>query len=233
MRSPYELQNPFRTDAIAPSRVRYRFTPGRNGSSSHHINQFLDAMMLSLKSHLRSQVVGAHGTGKSTLLHTLLPRLQDSYQPVVFKQLTNDPRRSWSQRLLQRKRSGQQVITDLRALPTGSMLVIDGWEQMLGFHQRRAVKLSQSKQVALLATSHQPISGFDTLHHSSMSPTLACSLADDLLTDSPYEVRQRVLKEVKGRQITSQTNLRDLWFELYDVVEDAHAQLASGPQMLD
>ena len=233
MRSPYELQNPFRTDATSPSRVRYRFAPGRNGANSSHMNQFLDAMMLSLKSNQRSQIVGSHGTGKTTLLHTLLPRLQDSYKRVVFKQLTNDPRRSWYQRMLQRKTSGQQVVTDLRGLATGSMMVVDGWEQLFSFHQRRAIKLAQSNKVALLATSHQPISGFDLLHHSNMSPKLACSLADDLLTDSPYEVRQRVLEEIKGRQITSQTNIRDLWFELYDVVEDAHAQLASGPQQLD
>jgi hypothetical protein len=46
------------------------------------------------------------------------------------------------------------------------------------------------------------------------------SLADRLLEDASPSVVEIVSRELKCRDLQACTNVRDLWFELYDIVQD-------------
>ncbi|MCS7467848.1 ATP-binding protein [Stieleria sp. ICT_E10.1] len=225
MKSSFEFQptNPFSTSFIAPSQVVYRFSHGANATSPHNVDAQLESLLAKLKSTRRALIVGPHGTGKSTLLHTFLPKLQRSYPQVAFHQLNNDPSMSLRKRLAERFRAGKRIRDGLMELPQDGLLVVDGWEQMTHLSRLRLARTASNRKLTLLATCHYRMPGWTVLHETRANPKLIRSLAEDLLSDSPYELRKMIDGHLKERRLTPTTNVRELWFEMYDVVEDAHA----------
>ena len=228
MKSPFEFQpaNPFATSFIAPSKVVYRFSHGATAVSPHTVDVHLETLLAKLRGTRRAVVVGPHGTGKSTLLHTFLPKLQRSFPKVAFHQLSNDPSLGLRKRMMERFRAGKRVRDVLAELPADGLLVVDGWEQMTRSSRWRVAKSAMTRKVTLLVTAHRGMPGWTVLHETRSTPKLIRSLADDLLSDSPHELRKMVDVHLKNRRLLPTTNIRDLWFEMYDMVEDAHAHEA-------
>lgn len=226
MKSTYDFQpaNPFATSFIAPSKVVYRFSHGANATSAHAVDTQLEALLGKLRGTKRAVIVGPHGTGKSTLVHTFLSKLQRSYPKVAFHQLANDPSVGFFKRWSQRIRSGKRIREELSALPNDGLLIVDGWEQLTIPSRWRIARSAASRKVTLLATSHRRLPGWTLLHETTTTPKLIRSLADDLLNDSPHEIRKMIDGHLKTRRLVPTTNVRDLWFEMYDLVEDAHSK---------
>src|SRR5437016_5663581 len=65
--------NPFSTRFVRPGALPFRFSAGQTAAS-------LVARLHEL--HWRAQIVGPHGTGKSTLLAALLPEIEAAGQQV-------------------------------------------------------------------------------------------------------------------------------------------------------
>jgi hypothetical protein len=217
----YQSTNPFSTSAIAPSQVMYRFAPGRQGTSKHGVNQHLEELLATLKASRRGLIVGPHGTGKSTLLHTFLPKLQQSYPKVAFEQLVQDPTLGIVKRLRQQLRASKRIRRELAGLAKGGLLIIDGWEQLGPLARWQIMAKASAKQVTLLATAHRHLPGWTVLFETGASLNMVRSLANDLLHDSPFELRKLVDDWLKDHGVTSRTNVRELWFKVYDLVEDA------------
>ncbi|MCO8120924.1 ATP-binding protein [Stieleria sp. TO1_6] len=219
----FQPSNPFSTKCVAPSQVVYRFTHGASGTSPHTVDSHLEAVLAQLRTAKRGLILGPHGTGKSTLLHTFLPKLQRSYPKVAFHQLCNDPNIPLRKRIGERMRASRRIRADLKQLPPQGLIMIDGWEQLSHLSRWRIAKSASSNKLTILATAHHRIPGWTTVHETCPSEKLIRSLAGDLLHDSPYEIRKLVDNQLKNRPVTPKTNVRDLWFELYDMVEDAQA----------
>ncbi len=81
----------------------------------------------------------------------------------------------------------------------------------------------------MLATSHAPLRGMTIMHETEVNRTLVDSLAASLLAEAPRELAQVVNGELGNRDWSTLTNVRDLWFELYDVVQP-HIVQAHVPQ---
>lgn len=224
MKSSFDFQptNPFSTSCIAPSKVAYRFGHGVSGANPQTVNAHLEALLAKLRGGRRAVIVGPHGTGKSTLLHTFLPKLQRSFPKVAFHQLSNDPSIGIGKRLAERLSGGKRIRNGLVDLPEDGLLVVDGWEQLTRPSRWRIAKSAASRKVTLLATCHHRLPGWTSLYETKSTPKLIRSLAGDLLSDSPYEIRKMVDGDLKNRNLAPTTNVRDLWFEMYDRVEDAH-----------
>lgn len=224
MKPPFDFQptNPFSTSFVAPSHVVYRFSHGANAISPHNVDIQLETLLAKLRTTRRAVIMGPHGTGKSTLLHTFLPKLQRSFEKVSFHQLTNDPSQGFRARLAERFRAGKRIRQSLLDLPPEGLLIVDGWEQMTWSSRWRVAKSSMTRKVTLLVTSHHRMPGWTLLHETKSTPKLIRSLAGDLLSDSPHEIRKMVDSHLKDRRLLPTTNIRDLWFEMYDMVEDAH-----------
>ncbi|QEF98282.1 NACHT domain protein [Stieleria maiorica] len=225
MKPSFEFQptNPFSTSFVAPSQVVYRFSHGSNATNPHNVDMQLESLLAKLRTTRRALIVGPHGTGKSTLLHTFLPKLQRSYPQVAFHQLSNDPSMGLRKRLAERFRAGKRVRDGLAELPQDGLLVVDGWEQMTHVSRLRVARSAANRKLTLLTTAHYRMPGWTVLHETRSNPKLIRSLADDLLSDSPYELRKMIDGHLKDRRLTAATNVRELWFEMYDLVEDAHA----------
>lgn len=226
MKSSFEFEptNPFSISFVAPSQVVYRFSHGANATSQHAVDSHLEALLGKLKDTRRGLIVGPHGTGKSTLLHTFLPKLQRSFPKVAFHQLSNDPSQGFIKRLMGRIKSGKRVREELSELPKDGLLMIDGWEQLTVAARWRIAKAAASRKVTLLASCHHRLPGWTVIHETRSTPKLIRSLAGDLLDDSPHEIRKMIDVHLKNRSLSPTTNIRDLWFEMYDMVEDAHSR---------
>ena len=181
MNSSFDFQptNPFSTSCIAPSQVVYRFGEGAGGAKSQTVDAHLEALLAQLKSARRSVIVGPHGTGKSTLLHTFLPKLQASFPKVSFHQLNNDPSLGVTKRMSERLRNGKRIRDELLELPKGGLLVVDGWEQMLRSSRWRITKSAVARRVILLSTCHHRLPGWTLLYETKTTPKLIRSLAGD------------------------------------------------------
>ncbi|MEM6470803.1 MAG: ATP-binding protein [Planctomycetota bacterium] len=217
----YDLPNPFSTEFTSPSKVKYRFNSGAAGKNPQHLARHLETLLGKLKDGKRGLIVGPHGTGKSTLLHTFLPKLQQTFPRVAFHQLSRDPRASWLRRVREGRLLGKRLLKRTFDLPGGSLVVIDGWEQVGRITRFRLNRAVSSRKLLVLATSHRRFSGWTVVHETSTSQKMVSSLAEDLLTDCPYDLRKEITTEIKRMPIKNSTNIRELWFTMYDRVQQS------------
>jgi energy-coupling factor transporter ATP-binding protein EcfA2 len=178
-----------------------------------------------LKSTGCGLIVGPHGSGKTTLLYTLMPFLISAFQSdglaqVRRMQLTTPLVNTAWTRFRHARESVHAAVDCLRALEPGSLLVIDGVEQLRSRDLRSLLRKSQRRDVFLLATSHARVAGLSILHQTTVDVMLIQMLADRLLEDASPSVVEIVSRELQGRDLDECTNVRDLWFELYDIVQD-------------
>ena len=184
------------------------------------VDTHFEALLEKLRNTKRAMIVGPHGTGKSTLLHSFLPKLQRGYPKVAFQALNNDPSLSLKARFAERYRAGKRIRHELNELPSGGLLIVDGWEQLGRATRWRTTKRAASRKVTLLVTAHHRTPGWSVLHETQLTSKLIRALANDLLKDHPYELRKMIDSNLKRRKLLPSTNIRELWFELYDLVEN-------------
>lgn len=223
MKSTFEFQlsNPFATERISPSKVTYRFSHGVSGANPQTVDAHLEGLLSRLRSSRKGMILGPHGTGKSTLLHTFLPKLQRSFRTVAFHHVNNDPTIGLRKRMVERMRAGKRIRHELQNLPADGLLVVDGWEQLTTLSRWRIARAAARRKLTLLVTAHHRIPGWTVVHETRSDPKLIRSLAGDLLNDSPFELRKLIETHLKTRSLPPSTNVRDLWFEMYDLVEDS------------
>lgn len=188
----------------------------------------LEGLVAKLQQNRRSLIVGPHGTGKSTLLHTFLPKLQQTFPKVAFHQLARDRSLGFVGRLRYRVDASKRVRRDLYELPSNGLLIIDGWEQLGRIARWRIAQSAFGQKLTLLVTTHQRISGWSVLYETKASAEMVRSLAGDLLQDSPHKVKKLVDEKLRTTRMLPNTNIRELWFSLYDAVQDHHDQARSS-----
>ncbi len=153
----------------------------------------------------RGQITGPHGSGKSTLVHTLLPRLRTARRRVEFY-LLRAPSTPW-----------RDSIASWNA---ATQIVIDGGEQ-LGWLQRTWFQWQCSRRGAgLLVTAHGDL-GLPQLYRTETSVELTQRIVARLLGEADAEwLRpehvERLLAEHRG-------NVREVLFALYDLYEQRQA----------
>ncbi len=178
-----------------------------------------------LKSYRFGLIVGPHGSGKTTLLYTLMPFLSSVFQSDGLAQVRRMQftmplvNTLWS-RFRHARESFHAALDCLRDLQSGSLLVIDGVEQLRNRDLRSLVRKVRRRDVFLLATSHTKVAGIRVLHQTAVDVMLIQSLADRLLEDASPSMVEIVFRELQCRDLNGCTNVRDLWFELYDIVQD-------------
>lgn len=212
--------NPFCTRLVRPGSVEYRFCEQTNGEPKPDDSQSRCVEIVSrLQQHRCGVIVGAHGSGKTTLLHSLRPALCDAFADIENVRLFA----SASGRLLARcqhaRRLTKQVYSLQAQLWRGGLLVVDGAEQLWRPDLTRLLRKARRRGQAVLATSHSPVGGMTILHETEVTSVLVSSLTESLLTEASPQVAKIVQAELGRQDWSTLTNVRDLWFELYDVVQ--------------
>lgn len=189
--------NPFATRRIRPGAIDYLF---REGSSAK-------ALVEMLETHgWWGQIVGAHGTGKSTLLRTLRASLVDAGRtPVCFWLRQGDRRLS---------RCGESRPWNCKTL-----IIVDGFEQ-LSLLSRLWLKLACWRSGSgLLVTAHRSV-GLPTIAQTEVSVESAVSVVRRLLPDGDTTIDSA---EIERLLEANSGNLRETLFGLYDLFQKRRA----------
>jgi hypothetical protein len=189
-----ETENPFCSRRVRPGAIAYQFPPGLSAQG--------------LVERLREngwegEIVGPHGSGKSALLATLISAIRQAGKPVVLIELHDGQRRL-----------PRNVWQDASLAP-GSLLVIDGYEQLGRWSQLSVRRRSRRRNVGLLVTVHRS-SGFAPLFHTAVDLGLTQHLVDRLAGDTAALV---VPDEIEKAFSRHGGNLREVFFDLYDLHE--------------
>lgn len=186
--------NPFSARQIRPGALPYRFpadvTP--------------ETLLARLQQQaFRGQILGPHGSGKSTLLATLLPALEAAGVPTFLSTLHDGQRRL------------PPELQQLPRLAAGTLLIVDGYEQLSRWSRLRLDRLCRRGGLGLLVTAHRD-AGLPTLFQTHTDVPLAQTMVDTLLGAE----RSRITpEEVAERFSRHAGNLREVFFDLYDLYE--------------
>lgn len=230
--------NPFATRYVRPGALTYRFADERAGdlgvapervaservervASERVASERRRQILTSLDRHRVGLLLGPHGSGKSTLVQSMLPEFRSHFRSVMPFQLC---RHEGS--FLKRRSDRRHIVTELREsmrqCEPGSLLIIDGAEQLGSRWLGRLGRESRLRDLALLATCHRPISRFPVLYRTVVTPSLIHQLVGELTSHYPDSVQQWVALDLSRRSLTTQSDVRELFFELFDVV---HARM--------
>lgn len=207
--------NPFCTRFVRPGVIPYRFESG----SADKADQ-AEKIVRRLIATRRGLIVGPHGTGKSTLLMTLMPRLRETFADVELVSLhAPPPQASWIARLRHRRGLARRVLERSHSATPGGVVVVDGIEQLGRLGTRTLHRIAERRRLGVLATSHRDIRRWTTLFRTRLHPALVSRLTDSLLAGSTDAVADAVRASLVARDLATVHNLREFWFELYDVAD--------------
>jgi energy-coupling factor transporter ATP-binding protein EcfA2 len=206
--------NPFCTRFVRPGSLDYRFGDPANDGQDR-----LQLIVEELKRVRTGLILGPHGSGKTTLLHSLGPLLADAFEHIASVQLFAPTSTSFCARLEHARRIFRTVSFQQAGLFDGGLLIIDGAEQLWRVDTWRLIRRALRRGQAILVTSHTPIRGLTTIHQSQVNDSLIRELTEALLANEPSEVSDLVRQQLCERDLTKLSNVRELWFELYDLVQ--------------
>ena len=192
------VSNPFSTRYVRPGAMGFRFGPGPK------FEQLVDRLR---DTGYWGQIIGPHGTGKSTLVATLVERVHQYGIRAVHFELHDGQRHmptAW-----------QKTAWNAFEQGRSTMVIVDGFEQLNRFCCWRVKHICRAKNWGLLVTAHKAV-GLPTLYRTSTSAALAQSLTETLLsgyetTITPDQI-QKAFQHHDG-------NLRNVFFALFDHYE--------------
>ena len=191
---PESAANPFSTRCVRPGAIPYRFPAGQS------VAELLARLE---RNGWQGQIVGPHGSGKSALVATLQQALQARGRATLLIELHDAERRL----PVSRRRMGE--------LPSGTVVIVDGYEQ-LGRSSRFLLKrLCRRKGLGLIVTSHRSVA-FPDLFRTTTSLALAREIVDQLLRQGPRPLTDA---DVSERFVQHEGNMREVLFDLYDLYE--------------
>lgn len=185
--------NPFSTRFIRPGAIAYRFEEGESAKT--------------LVDRLESQgwlgeIIGPHGTGKSSLLEALAPELASRRRVVRFQLTATSPRLSLGQLFGGR--------WDAKTL-----VVIDGYEQLGAAARGLLAARRRLSGAGMLVTAHSRC-GFPVLCETEGSEPRLAAIVEELVAGSGATISR---SEVAQALQAAGGDMRDALFRLYDLYE--------------
>jgi hypothetical protein len=211
--SSRSIPNPFATRYTSPSAGEYLFPD--------------DVGVETLIARLREfqwwgQITGIHGSGKSTLVQMLLPRLEAVGRVIDFYAFRADR----PPLLLASASSGLRPAR-VADWTRSTQIVVDGYEQ-LGWLQRTWWKWQCRRRGAgLLVTGHDDL-GFPPLWRTETSTEVTRRVVARLLdqADAPWLGAE----QLDHLFATHEGNVREVLFALYDLYEQRHGHVLADDE---
>ncbi len=208
--------NPFCTRFVQPGAIEFHFASDQDG---HESNGPTSTIVDQLVAKRFALVVGPHGSGKSTLLQTLLPELQRRFAKVVSVRTHACPSNGLSSRLTHRRQLALRLRQHQNRLDERGLLIVDGIEQLTIPSRLGLLHTAKRKSQTVLGTSHRRLRSFATIFETKVNARLIETLTESLLLDTPGNLSNPVLAELRSRDLTKLCDVRELWFDLYDFTE--------------
>lgn len=186
--------NPFSTARVRPGAIPYLFPADSSA----------DGLVARLRENAWwGQVVGPHGSGKSTLVAALAPRLVEAGRPVLSIALHDGERRLPIR------------FDEITAGGPSPILIVDGYEQLSGWNRFWLKRFCRRNGCGLLVTTHLPM-GLPHLFTTTVSLELARDVVARLLEPQNQIITQSDIARALARH---QGDLREMLFELYEIYE--------------
>ncbi len=199
--------NPFATRFTRPGAIDYVFPPG----------QSVESVIATLRENgWWGEIVGPHGSGKSTLVAALVPGLEDAARNVVRYVLTPDG----GDRPECLAPAGAFAVLAKLPLHQDTQLILDGYERISWWWRRRIQVLCRKRGAGLLVTTHQPL-GLPPLMHTEPTLKLAERIVAQLLPRGDHTVTPA---DVRAAFAEHDGNLRETLFALFDVYQARNAE---------
>jgi hypothetical protein len=195
--------NPFATRYIVPGAIPFVFSP--DVSADLLINRLAEIEWW-------GQIVGPHGSGKSSLLTVLLPKCREAGREVVAVTL-RDRQRRLPLSLDMLSASGRDRNSSL-------LVVVDGYEQLGGWSRFRLKRWCRARHAGLLITSHKDC-GLPTLYRTSTDLELFRKLVDTRMRAACMD-GQLDANVIEKTFWDHQGNVREAFLSLFDVVRETH-----------
>lgn len=185
--------NPFSTRRVRPGALAYVFPPGLRAE------QLVCRLQ---RSGWWGEILGPHGSGKSTLVYSLIPLLERAGRRVrLFR-----------------------VSCGQRTLPFGArepdhwdgqtQVVVDGFESLNRWTRAKLKRICRRRQAGLLVTAHQS-AGLPCVARTSVSLEMARRVVSQLLPPAVIISDEEIARSYRRHR----GNMREVLFGLYDVYE--------------
>lgn len=186
--------NPFATRFVRPGALAYRLPPGVS----------LDTLLARLReSAWQGQIVGPHGSGKSSLLAALGPALEAAGRQLVNVRL-HDGQRRWPPEIDPCLWNGDTLV------------IVDGYEQLSRWARWRLARWRRRVGCGLLVTAHASI-GLPTIWETQPTAELLAALVADLLHKPALSTVEAALVDAAYQR--RRGDLREALFDLFDDME--------------
>lgn len=191
-------ENPFCSRRVRPGAIPFLFPVGQSAA----------ALVERLRaSDWRGQIIGPHGSGKSSLLAALAPAIKERGRCVVLVELHDGQRR------LPRDFPPSAGFDWATEVPT--QIVVDGYEQLGRASRLWLGRFCRRRRCGLLVTAHADV-GLPELYRITPDLSLAARVLDYLQRGYPPHATAEDLAERFARH---GGNLREVLFDLYDVYQ--------------
>ena len=198
--------NPFATRFISPGQIPYFFSAP---------NELARLVTKGSSLDWQAQIVGPHGSGKTTLAQELTRELQIWFDRIEFLiirrfddiQRCNDPKSS----------PPTQSKVSQNDFDTNTMYVIDGIERLSWLQRKLLVTDCRKRGIGLLVTTHRRLSNLPILYETSFDADRFNKILSYLGSDQ-YADRYLQLANKHGQ------DCREMLFALYDLHADGEVR---------
>jgi hypothetical protein len=191
--------NPFATRATRSGTIPFCFAD----------RESLEGVLERLEDYgRRGQIVGPHGTGKSTLLASLAEAISGLGRQTVIVRMFQGRGALPAE--------FRSALARSNVLDEGLVYLIDGFEQ-LGMARRWWIQHCLRRH-GLVVTTHRPIHGLPIVYQTSVTDEIAWEVVSRLTSaQGPIASKEQVAELLAKNG----SNLRETLFELYDWYEAA------------
>jgi hypothetical protein len=187
--------NPFSTRAVRPGAIEYQFP------SDDSLASLLSRLS---ENHWWGEIIGNHGSGKSTLIETLRAAFPNAGRKVQQFTLSRGERRLPTD------------VDEMSNWDEQTQVVVDGFEQLSWWHRRSLKRICRRRGCGLLITAHRSF-GFPPVFTAMTSLDLTEQLVFALLPDKATKhISTAEIVEAFGRH---EGNVREVFFDMYDRCE--------------
>lgn len=198
---PRMKPNPFSTRFIQPGAIFYEFFDG--GTVTELAERFIK-----LPSK-RGIIIGPHGSGKSTLVASLVSKL-----PSIVPHS-----KIFSLRFSTDKSAAKSLNTSVKEWTPQSIAILDGYEQLRFWSRLRVEWIARARSISILATAHRSVRGFETIWETSVNESSSKWVVEQLLLQSglPSGANELLQSEAWSHSRAKHgQNLRESLFDMYD-----------------